>query len=270
MTDRRTSVKLAILLAPLILSVLALHAWGDGMAGGLSRAAGGWQYPVRNHAIFHIRVPRRSDADAFAANALHKFVADAVKTHGSELGLATPTEPINVVLLDPETDARRYRWPAAAQDLKANTGMYDAAGRTIYVRMHRELQRDEVIAALRETAARALLHDAGSASWSPWLAEGLVGRLEGARPAALRSQSAAALPTLSDVLALKPADFHGYNAPLNARAAKLLVAFLMDARSSEFIIYYDAVREKLPVPDSLFANPVALEAEWKKWIQDQK
>jgi len=75
MTDRRTPVKAAALLAPLILSVLGLHAWGDALAGGLGRAVSNWQYPERNHAIFQIRVPRRSDdVDAFAARALYDFV----------------------------------------------------------------------------------------------------------------------------------------------------------------------------------------------------
>ena len=177
MTDRRTPVKAAALLAPLILSVLGLHAWGDALAGGLGRAVSNWQYPERNHAIFQIRVPRRSDdVDAFAARALYDFVTETVKVHGSDLGLRTPTEPIKVVLLDPDTEVLRYRWIAAA-GLKGNEGLYDPAGRTIYVRMERKLQQDAVIAALRQSAARALLHDVGSDRWSPWLAEGLAGCL---------------------------------------------------------------------------------------------
>ena len=35
MTDRRGSVKVAFLVAPLLVSILALHAWGDALSGGL-------------------------------------------------------------------------------------------------------------------------------------------------------------------------------------------------------------------------------------------
>src|SRR5262245_60765530 len=150
MTDRRLPVKGAVLLAPLILSVLVLHAWGDSLAGGLGRAVGSWQYPERSHEIFQIRVPRRSDdMDAFAARTLQQFVAEAVKVHGSDLGLKMPTEPIKVVLLDPDTDVRRYRWTAAANSIDGNEGLYDPHGRTIYVRIERkqqQVQQDAVIA----------------------------------------------------------------------------------------------------------------------------
>jgi hypothetical protein len=272
MTDRRTPVKAAALLAPLILSVLALHAWGDALAGGLGRAVCNWQYPERNHAIFQIRVPRRSDdVDAFAARTLYDFVTETVKVHGSDLGLRTPTEPIKVVLmLAPDTDVLRFRWMAAARLLNKNEGLYDPAGRTIYVRMEHNLQQEAVIAALRQCAARALLHDVGSDRWSPWLAEGLVGCLEGAKPAALRTPAGAEMPSLSLLLTARTADFQGINASAYARGAKLLAAFLLEAKSAEFAYYYDAIREGLQVPDSLFSNPTALESEWKKWLHDQK
>lgn len=272
MTDRRATVKVAVLVAPLFLSILALHAWGDGSAGGLGRAVSNWHYPERNHGLFQIRVPRRSDdVDAFAARTLHEFVAEAVKTHGSDLGLKTPTEPIRVVLLDPETDVRRYRWTAAVGLVSGNEGRYDPAGRTIYVRMERmPIQRDAVIAALRQGAARVLLHEAGSERWSPWLAEGLVGRLEGARPSVLRQQPGGELPSISMLLSARTAEFHGHNASVYTRGSKLLVAFLMEAKGAEFAYYYDAVHGGLPLPDSFFSNPPALEIEWKRWLQEQK
>jgi len=271
MSDRRTPVKAAALLAPLILSVLTLHAWGDAWAGGLSRAVANWQYPERNHALFQIRVPRRSDdVDAFAARALHEFVAEAIKVHGPVLNLKSPTEPIKVVVLDLDTDVRRYRWMAAVPLVNGNEGLFDPASRTIFVRMERKLQQDAVIAALRQSAARALLHDAGSERWSPWLAEGLVGRLEGAKPAVLRSQPGPELPTLANLLTARQADFQGHAAPGYTRGVKLLTAFLQETRGEEFASYYDAVREGLPAPDSLFSNQAALDSDWKRWLQDQK
>jgi hypothetical protein len=74
MNERRTAVKAALFVAPLLLFILVLHAWGDAMAGGLGRAVGSWQYPARTHSPFVIRVPRRYDADAFAGPELDEFV----------------------------------------------------------------------------------------------------------------------------------------------------------------------------------------------------
>src|SRR6185436_9323474 len=143
-----TSIKAAALLAPLVLSVLALHAWGDSFSGGLGRALGNWQYPQRDHAMFQIRVPRRSDdVDKFAAQALREFVDEAVKLHARDLKVKAPTQPIKVVILDPDTDVRRYRWTAAEPVVNGNEGLYDPVGRTIYVRMEPKLQQDAVIAA---------------------------------------------------------------------------------------------------------------------------
>src|SRR5688572_18638466 len=100
MNSRRIPVKGALLMAPLLVAILALHAWGDAMAGGLGRAVGNWQYPERVHSPFQIRVPRRIGVDAFAADALEKFVSQAVKNHGGELGVQAPGRPVTVVLLD--------------------------------------------------------------------------------------------------------------------------------------------------------------------------
>src|SRR2546428_12961326 len=97
MNDRRTSVKVSLLVAPLLATVLTLHAWGDAMAGGLGRAVGNWQYPERTHSQFLIRVPRRSEAHAFAARALEEFVAQAVKAQGVPLAIQVPPQPVSVV-----------------------------------------------------------------------------------------------------------------------------------------------------------------------------
>ena len=271
MTDRRTPVKGAVLLAPLVISVLALHAWGDALSGGLGRAVADWQYPERDHAMFQVRVPRWSEKlDAFAVQALSEFVAEAVKLHGRDLGVKAPAQPIKVVLLDHDTDVRRYRWTAAEPVVNGNEALFDAATRTIYARKERNPQQEPMTAALRQAAARALLHDAGASRGGPWLTEGLVGRLEGAKPAALRSLSGSELPGLKDVLTARPADFQGIHAAAYARGAKLLVAFLMDARAEEFAAFYADLQKGIPHPGTLFANKEALEGDWKKWIQDQK
>lgn len=272
MSDRRTPVKAGILLAPLVLSVLALHAWGDALSNGLGRAVGRWQYPERDHAMFQIRVPRRSDdVDAFAARALQDFIAEAIRVHGRDLKVKAPAEPIKVVLLDADTDVRRYRWTAAEPLVNGNEGLYDPVGRTIYVRMELKpkLQQEAVVAALRQSAAHALLHDLGASGWSPWLLEGLVGRLEGARPAALRGLPGSELPTLAMLRDARPSDFQGIHASAYTRGAKLFTAFLAETRGAEFAQYYEAIRDGVPEPDSLFSNP-ALESDWKKWLQDLK
>lgn len=273
MSDRRRPVKAAFLLAPLVVSILALHAWGEALAGGLSRAMGDWQYPERDHAAFRIRVPRRSDdADAFAARALEEFVSHAIKAHGTALGLQPLSRPVRVVMLDLDTDVRRFGWTAAEPLVNGNDGLFDAKTRTIYVRMERKLQQEPVIAALRQAAARALLHDAGSAGWSVWLTEGLVGRLEEMKPGAARP--AGDLPSLKDLLTARDADFRGIHAAEYARGARLFVSFLMDAQGEEFAYYYRASREGVPpaqqVFDGLFPNHQKLETDWKHWIQLQR
>ncbi|MBI3856799.1 MAG: hypothetical protein HY293_14015 [Planctomycetes bacterium] len=266
MSDRRAPVKTAALFVPLIVAVLALHAWGDAMAGGLGRAIGAWQYPERSHPPFLIRVPRRSpDADDFTARELEKFVAQALQAHCEELGLRAPAPPVKIVLLDLDTDVRRFGWSAAELLVNVNESLFDPATRTIYVRMERKLDQIAVPAALRVAAARLLLHDAGSARWSPWLTEGLVGRLEGGKPGALRGWPADT--TLKDLLTAREADFQGIHRASYARTARLFVAFLADAKPEKFAYYYRESRAgSPPSPEPLFE----LEAEWVRWIQDLK
>ena len=75
MSDRRTTVKIALLVAPLLSSVLVLHAWGDPMAGGLGRAICNWKYPERAHpSQCVLRVPRGSGVEAWAARATRDAV----------------------------------------------------------------------------------------------------------------------------------------------------------------------------------------------------
>jgi hypothetical protein len=272
MSDRRTSVKLGFLFGPLLALVLTLHAWGDVLAGGLGRAVVGWQYPERVHGPFLVRVPRRSDADGFAVRALEDFVSQAVKVYGSSLGLHAPAAPVQVVLLDPETDPRRFGWNAA-EDLKENEGLFDANHRTIVVRMERKLQQDLIIAALRHSAARLLLHDAGAARWSPWLTEGLIGRLEGSRSADLRAWTGD-LPSINDLLTSRETEYRGANAALYARGARLLVAFLMESMPEGFASYFEAERMGSPAPQAWFTErfpePDRGEGRWREWLHAQK
>lgn len=272
MSSRRAA-KGAALLAPLFVAILALHAWGDPAAAGMGRAVGLWQYPERTHGAFQIRVPRWSDADGLAARALEDFVTAAVKAHGASLGIHHPLRPVKIVLLHPDaTELRRFGW-TSAENLKENEGLFDPARRTIFVRMERKLQRDPVISALQLGAARLLLHDAGADRWEPWLAEGLIGRLEGAVSG---PQAWTGEPPLSlqDLRTARPADFQGRTGPAYGRAARLLVAYLMEKRTDEFSRYYNAIRKGAPNPQELFEEKffshAHLENDWREWIRGQK
>lgn len=273
MSSRRAAVKGTALLAPLLVAILALHAWGDAASAGLGRAVGHWQYPERTHGVFQIRAPRWSNADEFAAKALDEFVAKSIKSHGVELVIHHPLQPVKVVLLDRDTaELRRFGW-AVAENLKENKGVFDPARRTLYVRMERKLQRDPVISALQQGAARLLLHDAGSDRWEPWLTEGLIGRLEGT--ATSTPTWSGDLPlTLKDVLTARAADFQGETGPGYSRGARLLVAFLMEKRADDFAKYYRAVRLGAANPQELFEERFFghshLENEWREWIRAQK
>lgn len=271
MSDRRTPLKASLLVAPLLVAVLALHAWGDAMAGGLGRAVGAWQYPERRHSQFLIRVPRRSDADAFASRALEEFVAQAVKAQGVPLAIQVPAQPVSVVLLDADPEPRRFGW-TAAEGLRDNEGVFDPARRTIYVQMERKIQQDLVVVALRQAAARVLLHDAGSSRWSPWLTEGLVGCLEGLKPGDLRAWTGD-LPQVREILGSREADYRG-SSPAYTRGARLLVAFLMDRMPERFAYYYKEERAGVPSPLATFSerigDPAHVDADWRAWLQAQK
>ena len=268
MSDRRAPVKIALLTLPLLVSVLALHAWGDAMAGGLGRAVGNWQYPERSHGPFLIRAPRRSDVDVFASKTLEEFVLQAVKQYGVPLAIQVPAPPVTVVLLGPDAELERFNCTVASE-LNPNEGVFDPIRRTIFVRMERKLQQEPMIAALRQAAARALLHDAGSARWSPWMAEGLVGRLEGTRPAEYRTLTGEL--GLEEILKLTEADFRGHNRAAAVRSARLLAAFLMERLPGKFDTYYKEERAGLhPSFSERLGEPRALEEEWKDWLQRLK
>ncbi len=274
MSDRRAPVKVLLLVLPLLASVLALHAWGDALAGDLGRRVEHWQYPEYRHAPYLIRVPRRSgDADRFAAPLLKNFVDQALKSHGERLGLRAPAEPVPVVLLDaPDADRRRYGGDAA-EFLEKYDGLFDPSRRAIVVRMDTKIDQNRVAAALQHAAARLLLFDAGSARWSPWLTEGLVGALEGSKAADLRAW-AGDLPTLKDLLTAEQVHFRSKNGPSYSRGARLLTAYLMESRPEDFARYYKAARADGAVPISQvierFADPVHEEALWRDWLQVQK
>jgi hypothetical protein len=272
MSNRRTPVKAALLVAPLLVMVLTLHAWGDAMAGGLVRAVCSWQYPERTHSQFLIRVPRRSAADDFAARALKEFVDHAVKAQGVPLAIQVPAQPVSVVLLDPDTDPARFGW-TAAEGLRDNEGVFDATRRTIFVKMERQIQQEQVVAALRQAAARVLLYDAGSPRWSPWLTEGLIGCLDGLRPADLRTWTGD-LPSVREILNSREAEYRGLHSPAYTRGARLLMAFLMERAPEKFSYYYKEERVGVPSAVSTFSerigDPALVDADWRAWLQLQK
>jgi len=273
MSDRRAPVKVLLLTLPLLAAVLVLHAWGDALAGSLGQRVESWQYPEIRQAPFVIRAPRRSLAVEFAPQALRDFVASSVQAYGERLGLRAPAEPVPVILLDaPDGDRRRYGGDAA-EFLEKHEGLFDPSRRAIIVRMDSKIDQGRVTSALRQAGARLLLFDVGSPRWSPWLAEGLAGVLEGAKAAEPRPR-AGELPTLGSLLSAKDSAFHGKDGPAYRRGARLLTAWLMEATPEEFDTYYKSVRAEGAVPLAQvierFADPVHEDVRWKDWLQVQK
>jgi hypothetical protein len=276
MSNRRGAVKATVLLAPLLVSILALHAWGDPMSAELGRAIGHWQYPERTPATstFQIRAPRWREAATLATKELDEFVAKAVREH-AELGLRHPEQPVKVVLLDPDTiEPRRFGW-ASAESLKEYEGLFDEKTRTIFLRLERKVvEQPLAAAALKNAAARLLLHDAGSTQGDAWLTEGLVGRLEGIDVAGLRNQTGD-LPSLQELLKAPRSEFTGITSAKYVRAAKLLTAYLMEKRKADFLTYYSAVRlPRTSPPQEIFKekffDAALLERDWREWIRDPK
>jgi hypothetical protein len=135
--------------------------------------------------------------------------------------------------------------------------------------MELKIQQDLVVAALRRAAARALLHDAGSARWSPWLSEGLAGRLEGFKTSELGG--AGGILSVSELLASRPSDYApGQSAATYARSAKLLVAFLMDRMPDKFFHYYKEVRSGQDAFSDRIGDPIHVDLDWKDWLQRQR
>lgn len=273
MSDRRASVKAFFLGGPLIATVLALHAWGDGAATGLNRRVESWQYPEVRQAPFLIRAPRRTSAAEFAGPALREFLEASLKTGADALGLRPPADPVQVVLLGAaDADRRRYGGDAA-EFLAKYDGLFDPARRAIVVRMDADIDQKRVIAALRKAAARLLLFDAGSARWSSWLTEGLAGALEGSKSTDLREWTGE-LPSLRRLLAAREADFRGEDGPSYGRGARLLVAYLMETLPEGFAYYYSSVRAEGDVRLSRaierFSDLDREEALWKDWLRVQK
>src|SRR5205814_6626882 len=136
----RAAVQVTLLVLPLLATVLVLHAWGDAMAGGLGRAICTWKYPERGHqSQFVLRVPRGSGVETWALRAIDDFVTQTVKTHGIPLALQVPAQPVTVILLDADAEPSRFG-STVADELNPNEGVFDAARRTVFVRMERKIQ----------------------------------------------------------------------------------------------------------------------------------
>jgi hypothetical protein len=267
MSDRRTPVKVALLVAPLLIGVLVLHAWGDAMAGGLGRAIVNWKYPERNHpSQFLVRTPRGSGAEAWAPQVIDAFVSRAVKIYGVQMSVQMPAQPVTVILLDSDTEPGRFG-STVVDELRPNEGVFDVGRRTIFVKMDRKIQQTEVVAALRQAVARVLLYDAGSSGWSPWLIEGLVGVLE-KLDAPVPPTWTGELPTLPEILRLSEADFRGHRRLANLRGARLLTAFLMERMPEKFAYYYKEEQAGLrPLFSERLGDLLRVEREWREWLQ---
>lgn len=272
MSESRTPLKTALLLGPLLAGILGLHAWGDGASEQVGSRMDLWRYPERAVPPFQLRVPRRSGAEEWAAAVLQRFPEEALRNHGARLDLKPPAPSVQVVLLDSGTASRQLAGDGA-ESLKENESLYDPARRAVVVRMGPLIDLNQVSAALRRGLARLLLHDAGSARWSPWLAEGLVGPLEGSTAADLKA-STDELPPLDLLLSAPEAEFRGRAGAAYSRAARLLVAYLLETLPEEFAAYYKASRIEGPARISRsierFGDPLREQSAWRDWMQAQK
>lgn len=272
MSESRAPLKAALLFGPLFASVLALHAWGDGAADRAGARMDLWRYPEQVSPPFQIRAPRRIENADWARAVLTRFPDEALRSHGALLDLRKPVDPVQVVLLDPETASRRLAGERGSR-LKEYESLYDPERRTIVVRLGRDIDLNLVSAALRRGLARMLLHDAGSARWNSWLAEGLVGLLDGSRAADLR-RPLEELPPLELLLSAREADFRSNDGAVYGRAARLLAAYLQETSPDEFAAYLKACRvdgqTRLARFIDRFADPLREQSAWRDWIQAQK
>lgn len=268
MSEPRGPLKAALLVGPLVVTILALHAWGDGAAGLAADRMDDWRYPEQSLPPFQLRAPRRVENADWARVLLSRFPEEAIRNYGALLDLRPPAAPVQVVLLD-DTGSRRL----GGGQLDRNEGLYDPRRRAIIVRMGEPIELNPVSAELRRGLARLLLHDAGSTRWSPWLAEGLVGLLEGSRASDLKPP-AEELPPLELLLGAREAEFRGREAALYARAARLFVAWLNESFPEEFAAYCRASRidgqPRLARFLERFADPLREHQAWRDWIQAQK
>ncbi len=272
MSNPATPFKTAVLLAPLLAGVLALHAWGDPVADRVARRVDLWQYPEISRQPFVLRFPRGSDAERWAPGELARFPDEAVRTAAPLLDLRRPSWTAPVILFAPDYASRRLAG-AHAEALKENESVYDPERRAVFVRMGQVIEQSQVTSAIHRGIARLLLYEAGSTRWSPWLTEGLVGLLEHSKVADAKA-AGEDLPALNLLLTAREADFHGREGPAYARGARLLAAYLLDTSPREFAAYCRASQAEGQVPLSRFlerfASPIAEQAAWRDWLQGQK
>jgi hypothetical protein len=270
MNESRVPLKTALLLGPLLAMILALHAWGDGAAEYMGRRVDLWQYPEISQPPFLLRVPR-TVSDTWAAKILQEFPEVCIRSAGGLLDLHRPHPTVQVILLG-DSGSRRLAGEHG-EALKEYESLYDPERRAIIVRMERNIEQKQVTSALHRGIARLLLYETGSARWSPWLAEGLIGLLDGSRADDLKS-AGEDLPALDLLLTAREADFHSLDRASYARAARLLVAYLHETCPIEFGAYCRASRAEGQVRLTRFidrfADPIREQSAWREWIQAQK
>jgi hypothetical protein len=270
MSESRSPLKTALLLGPLVAGILGLHAWGDAAAERVGRRVDLWQYPEISRPPFLLRIPR-AVSESWISKILNEFPEDCLRGRGALLDLHRPAPTVQVILL-PDSSSRRLAGDNGAA-LKEYESLYDPERRAIIVRMERSIEQKRVTAALHRGIARLLLHETGSERWYPWLAEGLIGLLDNSKAEDLKA-AAEDLPSLDLLLTARPADFHGLDRAVYARAARLLVAYLHETAPVEFAAYCRVCRAEGQVRLSRFvdrfADPIREQAAWRDWIQTQK
>ena len=262
MTSRgSTGTKLACLFVPLAGSILALHAWGDGLRSHADRYWMRRKYQEHRRHGFVFRVRRGSDAHERAAGPTRQFVDGILERHRKELGLADPRAgdfPPVIHLLTSKEDLKPSGFPPETPDLDRAGGAFDPErGAMAVVVGAAKIHQEANATALRHQLVHAMLHaGAPRAAYSPWLVEGLAEHFAGGP-----SRDGDPPRRLYEILTERDAPY---------RSSRLLVEFLLNRHPDRFAAYCAEERKDDPVPPSVFETALGplptLESEWRRWV----
>lgn len=279
MINGRTAAKLAILLAPFLITVTGLHAFGRRLEGTAERLFKPERDETFHAGPYRIILPRGDQYHTYVRGVVERFVT-SVRQVFPELGVPDPEEfkPITIHVVESRGDLPRE----LSEDPWSPNTFVMASDRRIGIVVRSTLRdQDEDRARLHHALTHVLLPlGRPDAQWSPWLAEGLAGYFEawGAPDTVLRvSEGGEAVLPIRRILAARAGDFTGEERKRYARSSHLLVRFLLTpGRYREpFLRYCAEERKPGAVEGVAFNNLVAddleaLEREWQESLAGPK